>query len=235
MRPPYRNKIIFITVVLSLLTLAFFWGDDSGTSGQAGRVQAPQTLDDRNANPMTAGKNQSAAPQKTVETPVAEATEQAQPTAGRDLTPAAGAGSDAAALVNTCTLAVNCITILDKMDKFDRRKLPVLPPDGIIFPAAEVSFAEGESAFEVLQREMKKAGIHLEFNSVPLYKSNYIEGIGNLYELDGGELSGWVYRINGAVPGYGCNLYQLQPGDVVEFVYTCNLGRDVGGNNFSGE
>ena len=37
--------------------------------------------------------------------------------------------------------------------------------------------------FNVLQREMRKAGIHMEFEDTPMYNSAYIEGINNLYEL----------------------------------------------------
>ena len=74
---------------------------------------------------------------------------------------------------------------------------------------------------------MKKAGIHLEFENTPIYNSAYIEGIGNLYEFDCGELSGWTYRVNGWCPNYGCSRCQLQPGDTIEWLYTCKLGLDV--------
>ena len=30
-------------------------------------------------------------------------------------------------------------------------------------------------------------------------------------------------------PNYGCSRYELQDGDTVEWVYTCELGDDVGG------
>lgn len=61
-----------------------------------------------------------------------------------------------------------------------------------------------------------------------MYNSAYIEGIHNLYEFDVGELSGWMYSVNDWFPNYGCSRYQLQDGDVVEWVYTCDLGEDVG-------
>jgi len=236
MRPKFINTIILIGAVLSLLTVAFIWGDSPGKMGETDRVQSSQVVAGSNDKKASAPeKTAISAPQKAGNTSVTEATDQTQTTAGQDSSRAAGAGKDTAALSDTCSLSVKCMTILDNMDKFDNRKLQVLPPDGVIFPGTTVAFRQGESAFDVLQREMKKAGIHLEFTSVPLYKSNYIEGIGNIYELDCGELSGWVYRVNGLVPGYGCNLYELKDGDVIEFVYTCNLGRDVGGNNFQGE
>ena len=66
--------------------------------------------------------------------------------------------------------------------------------------------------FNVLQREMRKAGIHMEFEDTPMYNSAYIEGINNLYEFDCGELSGWMYKVNGWFPNYGCSRYQLKGG-----------------------
>ena len=68
----------------------------------------------------------------------------------------------------------------------------------------------------------------MEFEDTPMYHSAYIEGIGNLYEFDVGELSGWMYSVNGWFPNYGCSRYQLQNGDVICWVYTCDLGKDVG-------
>ena len=129
----------------------------------------------------------------------------------------------------TCTLSVRCDTILDNIGWLDPEKVELVPDNGVIFPATKVTFYEGESVFNVLQRELKKAKIHMEFKNTPIYNSAYIEGIHNLYEFDCGELSGWMYKVNGWFPNYGCSRYQLKDGEVVEWVYTCNLGVDVGG------
>jgi len=129
----------------------------------------------------------------------------------------------------TCTLSVTCKTILNNMHLFNMDKLEVLPEDGIIYGAQTVTFYEGESVFDVLLREMKKNKIHMEFVMTPIYNSYYIEGINNLYEFDCGELSGWMYKVNGWFPNYGCSRYMLKDGDVVEWIYTCDLGRDIGG------
>lgn len=128
----------------------------------------------------------------------------------------------------TCTLSVRCDTILENMDSLDPEKEELVPEDGVLFPETEVTFYEGESVFNILQREMKRAKVHMEFVNTPIYNSAYIEGIGNLYEFDCGELSGWMYKVDDWFPNYGCSRYQLQPGDKVEWVYTCDLGRDVG-------
>ncbi len=128
-----------------------------------------------------------------------------------------------------CTISVRCDTILDNIDWLDTEKVELVPEEGVILPATEVTFYEGESVFNVLQREMKKAKIHMEFENTPMYNSVYIEGINNLYEFDCGELSGWMYKVNGWFPNYGCSRYGLKDGDVIEWVYTCDLGVDVGG------
>lgn len=135
----------------------------------------------------------------------------------------------------TCTMSVRCDTILQNMDWLDPEKAELVPKDGILFAEQTVTFYEGESVFNLLLREMKKNKIHMEFENTPLHNSAYIEGIGNLYEFDCGELSGWLYSVNGWFPNYGCSRYQLQEGDRVEWVYTCTLGVDVGGFNAAAE
>ena len=127
----------------------------------------------------------------------------------------------------TCTLSVICNTILENMDWLDSAKHSIVPKDGIIFAEQAVIFYEGESVFNVLVREMKKNKIHLEFVNTPMYNSAYIEGIGNLYEFDCGERSGWIYKVNDWAPNYGSSRYPLKDGDKVEWVYTCDLGVDV--------
>lgn len=133
----------------------------------------------------------------------------------------------------TCTLSVRCDTILDNMKLLDKEKHELVPEDGVILAAVTVTFYEGESVFNVLRREMKRNKIHMEFVNTPIYNSAYIEGINNLYEFDVGELSGWMYKVNGWFPNYGCSRYQLKDGDIIEWVYTCDLGRDVGDQYFS--
>lgn len=129
-----------------------------------------------------------------------------------------------------CTLTIRCDTLVGKPEELDKSKAELVPADGLLY-SATVSFTAGESVFDVLQRAMKEAGIPMEFTSVPVYGSAYIEGIANLYEFDGGPLSGWVYSVNGVFPNYGSSKYALKDGDQVLWQYTCDLGADVGGDN----
>ena len=104
----------------------------------------------------------------------------------------------------------------------------LVPEDGWILEPVEVTFREGESVFNVLQRVCKQKKIHMEFMNTPIYNSAYIEGIANFYEFDVGELSGWMYKVNEWFPNYGCSRYRLNDGDVICWEYTCDLGADIG-------
>lgn len=135
--------------------------------------------------------------------------------------------------VYTCYFSIECSTILNNLSMLNPAKLEFLPTDGVILAEIEVSFYAGESVFDVLQRVCRENNIHMESSWAPMYNTAYVEGIANLYEFDCGDLSGWMYRVNGWYPNYGCSQYLLAQGDVVEWRYTCDLGQDVG-DNWSG-
>ncbi len=134
-----------------------------------------------------------------------------------------------------CTISISCATILDNMELLDKKKVSLIPEDGWILKPVTVSFQEGESVFDVLQRVCKERKIHMEFSNTPMYNSAYIEGIHNIYEFDVGSLSGWNYKVNDWFPNYGCSRYKLKDGDVINWMYTCNLGKDIGGSNAIGQ
>ena len=128
----------------------------------------------------------------------------------------------------TCTISISCSTILSNMDQCKEPKKEYVPDNGVILSTTTVTFTEGESVFDVLQRVCCDNGIQMEASRSPKYNSAYVEGIANLYEFDVGEGSGWMYKVNGWFPNYGCSRYQLKDGDVVCWEYTCDLGADVG-------
>ena len=129
----------------------------------------------------------------------------------------------------SCTFSIDCTTILNNLDMLDPEKLEMVPSGGVILAKTTVTFYEGESVYDVLQRICQEQGIHMEASWTPIYNSAYVEGIHNLYEFDCGALSGWMYKVNGWYPNYGSSRYQLKDGDTVEWRYTCDLGYDVGG------
>lgn len=134
---------------------------------------------------------------------------------------------------NYVYITIRCDTILDNLDDLNPAKAEFVPADGTILPMIRVSFTEGDTVFEVLQAVCAQANIQLEFSWTPMYSSYYIEGINNLYEFDCGLESGWMYKVNGWFPDYGCSSYYLKSGDVIEWLYTCHgYGTDVGAPPF---
>lgn len=128
----------------------------------------------------------------------------------------------------TCTFSIECSTILDNWDDLKDSKAEFVPADGWILYPSEIEFYEGETVFDVLKRVCNEAGIQMESEWTPMYDSYYVSGINNLYEFDCGKDSGWMYCVNSWYPNYGCSKYTLEDGDVVEWRYTCALGKDVG-------
>ncbi len=170
------------------------------------------------------------APEIELSSPV-EVIETAAPSATPSITSTAPVAEKNQVLL--CTLSVKCDTVFKNIDSLNPEKAEIIPSGGIIFSEKEVVFSNGDSVFDVLLREMRGNKIHLEFVNAPIYNSTYIEGIGNLYEFDCGELSGWMYKVNGSFPNYGCSKYIIKSGDKIEWIYTCNLGKDIGGENIS--
>lgn len=134
----------------------------------------------------------------------------------------------------TVTVSIRCDTLLkeENWEKLDKqlRDEKYVPADGVILPETTYVLRAGDTAFTILQRVCRYNGIQMEYQGPEknLYNTVFVEGIHYLYEFSCGDLSGWMYRVNGRFPGKGCNSYKLKDGDRVEWVYTCDLGRDVG-------
>lgn len=144
-------------------------------------------------------------------------------------------GKQAQPAAQTCTLSVECGSILNHLDDLTAGKESLVPADGVILPATSVSFSDGDTVFDVLKKTMRQEGILFEFETTPLYSGVYIEGIANLYEFDCGPLSGWMYAVNGVFPNYGCGSCKVKDGDKIRWIYTCDLGRDIGGSDSAGQ
>ncbi len=146
-----------------------------------------------------------------------------------------GSGDGDSQDTKQCTITILCDTILNNMDNLTAGKEAYVPANGVILDTSTVEFTEGETVFEVIQRVCEYAGIQLEYSWTPMYDSYYIQGINNLYEFDCGAQSGWMYKVNGWFPNYGCSKYTLEDGDDIVWCFTCNgLGADVGAE-YNGE
>ncbi|MCI8496901.1 MAG: DUF4430 domain-containing protein [Clostridiales bacterium] len=141
----------------------------------------------------------------------------------------------------TVTLSIRCDEVLMHYSQLDKslQSEEYVPPDGVILAPDEYVLREGDTVFDLLHRAVRHNQIPFEYQGADnsAFGSVYVQGIHYLYEFSCGETSGWIYRVNGEVPDQGCSQYLLQDGDVVEWVYSCDLGQDAGvsQNNFKGD
>lgn len=126
------------------------------------------------------------------------------------------------------TVLAECSTVLSHMDIIDPAVNPpeVVPEDGVIIARCEVSLPEGATAFDALAAAARKQRVRVDYTGSAY--GTYVRGIGYVTEFGFGGLSGWMYTVNGEFPDVSVSDRVLESGDVVEFRYTCDLGRDVG-------
>lgn len=127
---------------------------------------------------------------------------------------------------DTVTMTIRCDTAVAKGMNTEAKWAGIVPSSGVILPVTEFEIEPGETAFSVMSRASDQYKFHMEYSGTN--GAQYIEGINNLYEFDGGRWSGWMYSVNGWYPNYGCGQYALKDGDVIEWHYTCDLGKDLG-------
>lgn len=130
----------------------------------------------------------------------------------------AGVNPEKTETVGSVTISIRCDTVKDK-DGVS------VPSDGIILEETELQIYAEDTVYDILLQACRENGVHLETTGTK--ETLYVEGINNIYEKDYGDLSGWMYFVNGESPQVGCGNYKLSDGDEVVWCYTCDLGDDL--------
>ncbi len=121
--------------------------------------------------------------------------------------------------IGSVTISIRCDRIVGLSDEAH------IPEDGIILDDFQLDIAEGETVYDILAEASRVNGIQFENNGTESLA--YIVGIGYIYEMQFGDLSGWVYHVNGSSPSVGCGEYRLSDGDRIEWIYTLDFGGDA--------
>lgn len=147
-------------------------------------------------------------------------------------TPPASETPAADSNIVNCTIEILCTTLSSDPSKLTNQAVKdYIPTDGVILSTTQLSIPKGESVYYALRTATRNNNIQMEAEYTPLYSGNYVKGINYLYAQDAGNESGWMYKVNGQFPNYGCSGYTVAEGDAIVWVYTCDLGRDVGDNS----
>lgn len=110
----------------------------------------------------------------------------------------------------TVTVSIDCLTVEE---------------NGCILPPTQFEISAGATAFDAVDYACRVKGIQLDSKATA--NGAYIAGINYLYEKQHGDLSGWMYLVNGVFPSVGCGLYNVSDGDVIEWRYSTNIGDDL--------
>lgn len=125
-----------------------------------------------------------------------------------------GSAPEKADPVGTVTLQITCAAIAGTAG---------LPEDGLLLAPTAFPISAKDTVYTLLTDAAQTCGLRLDVSGGA--GTRYVRGINQLYEFDHGDLSGWLYLVNGETPSEGCDQYQLQNGDVVEWRYTTDMGR----------
>lgn len=121
-------------------------------------------------------------------------------------------------ITGTVTIEIRCDSIIGK-GKTNTA------PNGVIVEKTENGIADGETCYDVLVNICKERRIPID--SKGSRGMIYISGINQLYEFDYGDLSGWMYFVNDTEPSVSCDSFKVKDGDRIEFLYTCEMGKDL--------
>lgn len=114
----------------------------------------------------------------------------------------------------TVRISIRCDVIADSGDDN-------VPKDGVIINDMVIDIHEGGSVLDLLVEAAKRGKIQFD------ERNGYVSSIAFIRDHVYGDLSGWVYFVNGVMPSVGCGEFVLSDGDLVEWHYTLDFGRDV--------
>lgn len=78
---------------------------------------------------------------------------------------------------------------------------------------ADVDLPEGATVYDAL------VATGADVNATDSDYGMYVQGINGLAGGDFGDMSGWMFEVNGEMAEVGCSQYELKAGDVVTWTY----------------
>lgn len=116
-------------------------------------------------------------------------------------------------------------------------------PYGVIFEASPVEIFAGDTLADAVVRWLEENNVEYDASFTYGFAVNAIsftDGAGNFVEDFGGgsitpdddylaPFSGWMVQVNNNF-GSGLSYYDAEDGDIVRFVYTCEMGADISGD-----
>lgn len=122
----------------------------------------------------------------------------------------------------TCTIEIRCDALSRKRESLSSELRDLVPADGILLARSRITVKKGTSVYNVLTDVCKASKIQLDAEYTPVYGTYYVKSIAHLYEMAAGDMSGWLYFVNGVKPDVGSSDYKVSDGDAIRWSYTCD-------------
>ncbi|MBE6014091.1 MAG: DUF4430 domain-containing protein [Lachnospiraceae bacterium] len=191
---------------------------------------------DSKNNLRDGSEGSSTEPESSSKSSVAKSSEEQSSTEAKSSQTESAQPSSSGKEMITVYITIDCHNLTAKKAHLDPAKKRYCPDSGVILGRTAVKIEKGKSVFDVLNKICRDKKIHVSSRYTPMYGSYYVEGINHLFEfdgdIDGGYYSGWMYKVNGWYPNYGCSAYTCKEGDEIVWSYTCSCGVDLGQPDF---
>ncbi|MFI3141818.1 MAG: DUF4430 domain-containing protein [Clostridia bacterium] len=140
---------------------------------------------------------------------------------------------------NYCYVTIDMTTAKDNLSAFTTAKASFIPSSGILLEKTKVYYTDGDTLFDAILsacsdnvcsdncKYCSSSGIQIEYQYTPAYNSYYIEGVHQIYEMDGGLMSGWMVYVNNESIQSSASTIEIQNGDNIILAYTCSMGSDI--------
>ncbi|MBE5958284.1 MAG: DUF4430 domain-containing protein [Lachnospiraceae bacterium] len=119
-----------------------------------------------------------------------------------------------------CSIEINCFELSNNPELVQEKYKKYIPAGGVVLGKITVKVLEGTTVYDILNAACKKENIAIDASFNALYKAYYVKSIHNLPEKAAGDMSGWVYTINGKSPMLGASAYKVSEGDSIVWSYT---------------
>ncbi|MFV0393223.1 MAG: DUF4430 domain-containing protein [Coprobacillaceae bacterium] len=124
-------------------------------------------------------------------------------------------------VVEKITISVDCKTILNNKDKLKAGYESYVPSNGVLISSMTIEITDGMTVLEALKTACTKQGYSIDA------QGGYVRSINNLSEFCCGDLSGWMYGVNGSYVNQSASKKTVKNGDVIKWVFSCASGKDV--------
>ncbi|MBP1932542.1 S-layer homology domain-containing protein [Ammoniphilus resinae] len=96
--------------------------------------------------------------------------------------------------------------------------------NGTLLPRQTITWEAGDTPYSILVRALGSSRVQTSGRGDTLY----VKAINDLAQFDKGPKSGWEFSVNGSFPEISAAIYELAPGDEVEWIYTDDFTRNPG-------